>query len=450
MTCNEWRLSRNLFPVLLAILIASTPAYLFSGGSAEEEEVDPDRPYAGTTLTFVAQPDVFAEPVRSLLPQFEEETGITVEMETLPYSSLRERQVSEFTAGASDLDIMTMDIVWMGEFVENGWIEPLNDYYARDAAEIDPDDFLPGAMQGLALWDGDYYGMPLGAYYYLYFYRTDILEAHGLEPAVTLDEFIAIAQATNDPPNMHGFSSGYQRGAPLVHDSVSYMTGLGGSILADFPNDNTPTMDSDIARTTYEFYIDMLNYAPSGAETFDFSARREVFQQGIVSQIGNWSSSGGAFVDPDQSQPIVNENLGVGYMPRMSADDDPYVPFGGWSLVINRNSENKDAAWEFFKWFASPDIQRIYTERGGTPIRFSTLEDPELQEGRDWFQLIIDAEANDLVDPEVRPRFSTWPELEEQMAIRLSEIVAGDRGISDGLELLNEELREILEAAGEL
>lgn len=450
MVDKQWRYEWKRSVLIGVILTLIAPAISFAGGAQEADQPDSDQPYAGTTLTFVAQPDVFAEPVRSLLPEFEEETGITVEMETLPYSSLRERQVSEFTADGSDLDIMTMDIVWMGEYVENDWIEPLNDYYAEDEDEINPDDFLPGSMEGLALWDGDYYGMPLGAYYYLYFYRTDVLEENGLEPAVTLEEFIDIAEATNDPPDMHGFSSGYQRGAPLVHDSVSYLTGLGGSILEDFPEDNTPTMNSEIAQTTYEFYIDMLDYAPDGAETFDFTARREVFQQGRVAQLGNWSSSGGAFVDTDQSQPVVAENLGVDYMPRMSRDDDPYVPFGGWSLVINANSENKDAAWEFFKWFSSPEIQEIYTERGGTPFRFSTLEDPELQEGRDWFELILEAEAEGWVDPEVRPRFSTWPEIEEQMGIRLSEIVAGDREIEDGLDLLNEELTEILEDAGEL
>jgi multiple sugar transport system substrate-binding protein len=449
MLANRWR-SRSVVLMLIIVMVLLLPATVFAGGSREPAEADPDRPFAGTTLTFVAQPDVFAEPLRSLLPAFEAETGIRVEMETLPYSSLRERQVAEFTAGASDLDIMTMDIVWMGEFVENGWIAPLNEYFARDAAEINPDDFLPGAMQGLALWDGDYYGMPLGAYYYLYFYRTDVLAEQGLEPAVTLDEFIEVARATTAPPNMYGFSSGYRRGAPLVHDSVSYMTGLGGSILADFPNDNTPNMNSDAARRTYEFYIDMLNYAPPGAETFDFTARREVFQQGIVSQIGNWSSSGGAFVDPNSSQRIVTENLGVGYLPRASREADPYVPFGGWSLVINANSPNRDAAWEFFKWFASPEVQETYTVRGGTPFRFSTLQDPELQQGREWFQLILDAEANGWVDPEVRPRFSTWPELEEQMGLRLSEIVSGDRGIAEGLDLLNRELTEILQRAGEL
>lgn len=441
----------NRIGILMIVLALAVPFVAMAGGQGEAEaEAPADQPYAGTTLSFVAQPDVFAEPLRSLLPQFEEETGITVEMETLPYSSLRERQVSEFTAGGSQLDIMTMDIVWMGEYVENGWVEPLNDYYARDEAEINPDDFLPGAMQGLALWDGDYYGMPLGAYYYLFFYRTDVLEENGLEPPVTLDDVRDIAEATYDPPEMHGFSSGYRRGAPLVHDSVSYLTGMGGSILADFPEDNTPTMNTDIANTVYEFYIDMLDYAPSGAETFDFTARREVFQQGRVSQLGNWSSSGGAFVSPDQSVPVVNNNLGVTYMPRESESDDPFVPFGGWSLVINANSENKEAAWEFFKWFASPEVQRVYTERGGTPFRFSTLEDPELQEGRDWFELILEAEAEEWVDPEVRPRFSTWPQLEEQMGIRLSEIVAGERNVASGLDLLNQELTEILEEEGEL
>ena len=401
--------------------------------------------FAGTTLEFIVQPDVFAEPVRRLLPRFTEETGIIVNMETLPYASLRERQLSDFIGGTGSVDIMTMDIVWMGEYAEAGWIEPLGPYYERDAELIDPEDFLPGAMAGLALWDGEYFGMPLGAYYYLMHYRTDVLEAAGIAAPVTLDDVVAAVQAVNDPSNdMYGFSAGYRRGAPVVHDSLAYYIGLGGAVLADFPADLTPNMDTELARTVYGFYKDMLDYAPPGAINFDFRERREPFQQGRVALVGNWSSSTAAFNDPRNSVESVVGNVGTTYMPRLNAEDDPVVPFGGWALVINADSQKKEAAWEFMRWLSSPEIQRAYAADGGTPFRFSTLQDPELSAQRPWYAQILEAEANGWVRPEYRPRFPAWPQIEEALGLRLSEAMSGARSVDDALTLVNQEIRQIL------
>lgn len=429
--------SRRKPRIRILAAIALLLGTLFAGAQQSQ--------YAGTTLEFIVQPDVFAEPVRRLLPRFTEETGIVVNMETLPYASLRERQLSDFIGGTGSVDVMTMDIVWMGEYAEAGWIEPLGAYYERDAELLDPDDFLPGAIAGLALWDGEYYGVPLGAYYYLLHYRTDVLEAAGVEVPTTLGELIAAVQAVHDPASeMYGFSAGYRRGAPVVHDSLAYYIGLGGGVLADFPDDLTPNMSTELARTVYEFYKSMLDYAPPGAINFDFAQRREPFQQGRVALVGNWSSSTSAFNDPRNSVASVIGNVGTTYMPRADEQSDPVVPFGGWSLVINADSRNKEAAWEFIRWFSSPEIQLAYATDGGTPFRFSTLRDPELAAQRPWYGQILEAEANGWVRPEYRPRFPAWPEMEEALGLRLSEVMSGARSVEEALRMVDAEIRSIL------
>jgi multiple sugar transport system substrate-binding protein len=405
--------------------------------------------YAGTTLYFVVQPDVFAEPVRRLIPRFQEETGIIVNMETMPYSALREKQLADFIGGTGSIDVMTMDIVWMGEYAEAGWIENLGPYYARDADVIQPDDFLPGAMEGLALWDGEYFGMPLGAYYFLLFARQDVLNAAGVAIPRTLDELVAAVRAVHDPANeMFGFSAGYRRGAPVVHDSLAYYTSMGGGVLADFPRDLAPNMNTATGQQVYEFYQSMLEFAPPGAINFDFRERREPFQQGRVAIVGNWSSSAAAFEDPRNSVEAVIGNVVHFYLPTPSADAAPVVPFGGWSLVMNAAGKNKEATWEFMRWLSSPEIQKVYAADGGTPFRFSTLRDPELSASRPWYQLILDAEANGWVRAEYRPRFPVWPQLEEQLGLYLSEAMSGSRPIAEALARVDAEMARIMRENG--
>ena len=61
-----------------------------------------------------------------MLPEFEEKTGIKVSYEIVPYESTREKEVLDFSA-QGDLTIALVDLVWLGEFAESGWIVPIDD-----------------------------------------------------------------------------------------------------------------------------------------------------------------------------------------------------------------------------------------------------------------------------------------------------------------------------------
>lgn len=404
--------------------------------------------FAGTTLHFAAQPDIFAEPVRRLLPRFEQESGIKVVMETIPYAGLREKQLLDFTSRKATYDVVTMDIVWMGEYAEAGWVEPLKRYIDRDRSVVQWDDLLPGSVKGLTTWKDQVYGMPLGAYYYLLHHRTDVFRELNMKTPETLVEMRAAVHRLHNPPGRFGFSAGYARGAPLVHDSVAYLAGAGGSILKDFPRNFKPQMSSQIARTVYHFYKDMLNYSPPGALGFGFFARREPFHQGRVALMGVWSSTSAAFEDPRQTVPAVIGNVGYSFMPKSNPAQTPVVPFGGWALVINRFTDKKDAAWEFIKWLTSPQIQRIYAADGGTPFRYSTLRDPELARRNKWYKFILDAEAKGYVQYDIRPRIPEWPQMEEIMARHLSEAMAGSKAVEQALRDIDVEIEALLRKAG--
>jgi ABC-type glycerol-3-phosphate transport system substrate-binding protein len=192
----------------------------------------------------------------------------------------------------------------------------------------------------------------------------------------------------------------------------------------------------------------MLNYAPPGALGFGFYARREPFHQGRVAIMGVWSSVSAAFEDPRQTVPTVIGNVGYSFMPKSNRAQRPVVPFGGWALVINRYTQKKDAAWEFIKWLTSPQIQRAYAADGGTPIRYSTLRDPELSAKNKWYRVILEAEAKGYVQYEFRPRIPEWPQMEEIMARHLSEAMAGSKTIERALNEIDAELEALLREGG--
>ena len=89
-------------------------------------------PYKGTDLhvIFLDRPGYRA--IIKLLPEFEKQTGIKVDYEIVPYENTREKEVLNFN-GQGDLSIALVALVWIGEYAENGWIQPI-DKFSSDAS----------------------------------------------------------------------------------------------------------------------------------------------------------------------------------------------------------------------------------------------------------------------------------------------------------------------------
>jgi multiple sugar transport system substrate-binding protein len=88
-----------------------------------------------------------------------------------------------FTSGG-ELDIALVDLVWIGEFAENGWILPV-DQFAKDAALADPNlnlqGFFPLLLEAFGSWGGTTYGLPFDNYSGLLFYNSCMLKDAGFD-----------------------------------------------------------------------------------------------------------------------------------------------------------------------------------------------------------------------------------------------------------------------------
>lgn len=421
---------------LMAITVLM-PAIIFAGGGAEGES-SADSP-AGTTISFASMNDPFAFVIEQMLPRFTEETGIEVNMDIIPYVGLRERTLTDLVSGSGSFDVITMDIVWMGEWAESGFITPLDDLIERDGIELDA--FIPGALEGLTYWDGEAYGMPIGAYHFLMFYRKDLLQEAGLEYPETYAELIDVAgalQASRD--DFYGIAAPMVRGAPVVHYSLAYLSGAGGGL---FDRQGNVAIASDTSRQVFSYYRDFLEIGPPGMLSYDWFGVSEAYQQDRIAFLGAWNVIAGGLESPDES--LVVGRSGYGIMPVLLEGDAARVPFGGWSLVVNAASREQAAAWEFIKWLTSSEVQREYARRGGTPIRFETLADPELQQMYPWYRTVLEIEQAGRSDANFRPRIPEWVAMEEALGLRLNEVMIGEVTVDEALDDLEQEFAEILQ-----
>lgn len=396
-------------------------------------------------ISFACMNDPFAEPLEQLLPLFKQETGIDVKMDILPYTGLREKMLMDLIGKSGQYDVITMDICWMGEWAEAGFVEPLEPLITRD--NVDLSDMLPGAMEGLAYWKGKIYGMPIGAYYFLMYYRKDLLEQEGIRVPETINEFLQVAKRFTLPEqDFYGVSFPVMRGSPITHYFLAYLAAMGGGVFK--PGTYEPNLFSETGIKALTAYKTMMDYAPPGIASYDWNDTPEAFKQNRVALSGLWSADGPNFEDPNQS--LAAGKTGYAYLPVLKKGDKPIVPFGGWSLVINKSSRNKEASWEFIKWVTSEQVQKLYAELLGTPVRISTLSDKELQQKFPWYKVILEAELAGCVDADFRPRIPEWPQMEEVYGLHLNRAMIGEESIEDALQTIDLQVTDILKKSGRL
>ena len=175
----------------LAITAASPMMTVPTAFAAEWDITKAAEPFKGTELNviFLDRPGYRA--IIKLLPEFEQKTGIKVNYEIVPYENTREKQVLNFNS-KGDLSIALVDLVWMGEFAENGWIAPI-DQFTKDPSITDPNlnlkGFFPLLLDAFGSWGGKVYGLPFDNYSGLLFYNKCMLKDAGFDkPPGTWEE----------------------------------------------------------------------------------------------------------------------------------------------------------------------------------------------------------------------------------------------------------------------
>lgn len=107
---------KSLSSLTQKLAIVGLVSVVFAGSA-----IGADKKYGGITLTLASQNDQFAAVLAALAPKFTEETGATVKVDILDYGSLLTKTTTDFVGGTGGYDLVTMDIVWSGQYAENNY-----------------------------------------------------------------------------------------------------------------------------------------------------------------------------------------------------------------------------------------------------------------------------------------------------------------------------------------
>lgn len=424
-----------------ALIAAGLTAAIVLAGCTASETPDGVPQEEGTpeSLTMLVTASPSADGLRALAATYEDETGIAIEFVDVPYEQLATRVILAGQSGESTFDMAQVDGFTMPQIVAGNGLLPLDEYLAADA-DYDYADF-PVGLQEYAKQDGVSYGLPLSTEPYLQWYRTDLYEELGLEPATNWDEVFENADALQ-AAGYFGHAGTYAASGSAHHYNA-VLVESGGRLLD--PETFRPLLDTEVAAVALDRYMDLVEYGPSGTPSATIFDAVNAFSQLEVGQMTTLASGWWSTInDPEESPAAGNYATAP---PALDADGDydPAAVLYGWVAGISSSSPHQDAAWDFLAWALSKENAGAFIDAGAPPpARISTTTNAGYLE-----QLPYLAAVGESVETGVPiDRITEMGQLISSLSQVLNEIATGQISREDGLVKAQDQLLNILVQSG--
>ena len=350
------RISRRLF---LKGSVGSIVAALATEGGSRFLT---DGIFAPTVISAQSNTVVFAiqefthDIIRSVLPEFEENTGLTVELEGGPVSGndMLTRYATQFASGESSVDLFSDADDSSPTFMRAGWVQPLNDIIPQETW----DDF-PTSMQahidGFLSIDGERYRIPHEFAVGYFFTRKDWLDDRGLTVPATWEEMIEVGKEITDPENdIWATTDGLIKPA-LLYVYIAYLAAQSGGSVFDF---------DEATGDALQFLYDMIhthNIFPETALNNDYTAQNELYMADKVAFMRQWPFFQG--VAEGNEDWFAPEKMVITVPPAGPAGSKSWI--GGWGFSIPTYAPNPDGAAELLRYLTSPEIAPVLAEQQG-------------------------------------------------------------------------------------
>lgn len=413
------------FTVLSAIVLL----VLFFAACSEPEH--------GTVITFPSSTvGAEAEVLRRQLDRFREKhPDIRVVQRQTPDAADQRHQlyVQWLNAGASDPDILQLDVIWTPEFAAAGWILSLDSFSPETKS------FFPATVTANQ-WQGKLYALPWFVDVGMLYWRTDLLD----HPPTSFQELSRQAAEIRSRAGLpFGFVWQGARYEGLVTVFLEHLGGFGGRIL---DQEGRVVVDSDAAIRALTYMRDAIRQngtVPESVLTWQEEQTRFAFQNGQAVFMRNWPYAFALLQSRSESQ--VADKFAVASMPT-SPGGSPTAALGGSQLAINANSDHPQAAYAVIEYLTQPEQMRERaTFVGQYPTRPTLYEDGALAEAL----AIPPEQARRIIERAVpRPVTPVYTELSALLQIRLHRALTQQQEPAEALQDAAREMRALLKRVG--
>lgn len=347
--------------ILLSMLVLFLLAIpVFAGGNQEMAEPEAAASVgfdwmsqSGESIKIMANKHPWVDIIQPQISEFEELTGIEVNLAIYPEDQFRTKRTVEMVSGASDVDVfMLMPGNSLAQYYQAGWVAPLDGMMESENLlwpDYDLDDIFKSAINA-GVKDGNHYTIPLLLETSLLAYNKEVFDTYGIAVPTTMAELEEAAKTIYEGSNgeIYGITLRGKK-ASATSQWVDFLHSFGGEWLEG----DKAGLGTDEAIAATDFYGRLLRlYGPKSAPSNSWYESISIFMQGKAAMVYDASVFKPNYEDSSKSE--VAGKVGYAPIPAGPAGSIPHV--SNWALSIYENSENKEAAWLFIQWATSKTV----------------------------------------------------------------------------------------------
>lgn len=366
-----------LLPILFFILFLSFPScFKFNSKTSNINSFSWDS-YKGQKIKFICNKHPWIDLIIPMIPEFEELTGIDIELNIFPEDQFRVKLDVELVSEIPDFDLfMIMPGQDLAKYTSLNWIAPLNEFInSKDTLwpEYDIKDFYESAFS-TGIKNNNIYSIPILLETSLLAYNKEIFNKYNISVPKTMEELELAAKKiyTGSNGEIYGITM-RGKSASATSQWVDFLHSFGGEWLDE---DYNATVDSPQAIKATDYYGRLLRlYGPKNAPSNTWYENISIFMQGKAGMI--YDASVFKFNYEDSKISKIAGKVGYAIIPRGDRGAIPHV--SNWALSIYSGSKNKLASWLFIQWATSKNIALKGLLAGIPAARKSAWQDKEFK-----------------------------------------------------------------------
>jgi multiple sugar transport system substrate-binding protein len=397
--------------VLVGVLLSTLAAngWPFVGGSEDD--------LGGDVLLILSGADDSPNGERDRLVRTWNALHPDMQADIVPASSTADSAVSDMRTAAQskahDVDVYNLDVVWMAEFAENGWIRPLED--------VDTTGFLEKPLD-TCRYEGKLWALPFNTDAGLLYYRYPQLVQHGVDadradlvtnPPRSWDSIAKVIDTAFSGPRrpgdklQAGYTAQFADYEGLTVNAMEAIWAGEGEVVDD---EGTVRLGSEAAKQALrelgEAYRSTRDVLP-GSGSFQEAQSRDAFAARKVLFMRNWPLAYRQMTTPADegggAAAAAPTDISVTRLPGPSA-------LGGQNLAVASESRHPEAAQQLVEFLTSEASQQILFQDGGyAATRQRIYEDPYIRKNYGYAELLLESVKNARLRP-VTPHYRSFTE----------------------------------------
>ncbi|UFU00620.1 extracellular solute-binding protein [Radiobacillus kanasensis] len=365
----------------------------------------------------------------------EENPNVTIEVEALQDEPYKDKiKIYSSTNQLPDIIQAWGQSSFIAPLIDNGLLHEL------DQADFEGMGFIEGSFAGFSKGD-KIYGVPKNTDFLPLFYNKRLFEENGLKPPTTEEELIEVSKEFRELGINPVVTNGMEGWILPMWFDYALQRETGSFDLMDEALAGQATYTDPAVIAAAEKMKKMVDEGvfADGWLTADYGTARNLFgqEQAAMYLMGAWEMG----LATDENFPeSFRENVGViNYPVSENAEAGDLVIYQGGGYSIAENSEHKEEAVKFLKYYFQPEnwAKLVWQSGAGMPAQnfedFLTGDESQLQtEMIEIFNSVTSASGTPILD-------DSTPEFKETIMTLHQELFTGD--------ITPEEFGEELDAA---